>query len=570
MTSMIRWVYGCIKPFKWAYMLTIFFVVLETASGTGLIAIQKWIIDDVAINGQYDKLLPILIGYGAIILVFAAMFTLTPYYMQKNEGKLRINLSCTTLKNLYRMPMKQLNETRTGHIYQVINSEIQQLSELIAFHLPRGIQHLSNIIFIGIILGFIDVRYLVFVLGISIVYVLIGKFFVPKLGLIAKDVVEKRSDIVVTLEESVSSTREIISFGREEWEKERNYGKFLKYFNEVMRELKWSNSYQTIGEILKWVCNIALLSIGGYFVMNGASTIGLLVISYQLVSQLVTSMHDMSQFLASLVRLTTLRKRIEELSKTPQLKEGELNLATVKSINLHNINFEYIENNPVLKGVNLDIPIGKKIAFVGSSGSGKSTLGHLLMNFFEPKKGEVRINGQHIEEYSQLDLLSKIGIVFQDPYIFADTIIGNITLMEYKDDVREEVMRIADLAGLRELINKLPDGLDTKIGERGLNLSGGERQRLAIARALWMNKEVLIMDEATSALDVTTEKYVMEALKRYREGKTTIMIAHRLSTVEDSDLIIVIEDGRIVETGKHNDLMSKKSVYHKLSNTVFV
>ncbi|OAB33770.1 ABC transporter ATP-binding protein [Paenibacillus glacialis] len=568
MISTFNWIYNCIKPFKWTYLITILFVVVETGANTGLIAIQKWIIDEVAVNGRYSLLLPILLCYGAIILLFAAMFTLTPFQMKKNEGKLTKQLSCNILRQLYRTPIRKLNEARTGHYFQVINNEIPQLSRQIANDLPRGIQHLSTIIFIGTILVLMSVNYMLFVLSIGVVYSLIGKYFIPKIKRSTKEVIKRRSDFIVTIEESVSSTREIIAYNREKWEQERNSNTFKRYFVEVMKELRWSNAYQISGEILKWTCNVSLLAIGGYLIMKDSLSIGLLVISYQLVSQLVTSLHELFQFMASLTQITTLKERYDHLTELPEVREGKLSLTSITSLNFDNVNYNYQAEKSVIKGVSLDLPIGKKVAFVGTSGSGKSTMGHLLMNFFDPQQGGILINGRNMKEYNREDLSSKIGIVFQDPYIFGGTMISNITLRDHSDDVKEEVMRIAELTGLTELINKLALGLDTSIGERGMSLSGGERQRLAVARALWMNREILILDEATSALDFTTEKRLMECLKSYREGMTTIIVAHRLSTVKDADLIVVVDNGIVIEKGNHNELLMNNSTYSKLIASV--
>ncbi|MGZ4111525.1 MAG: ABC transporter ATP-binding protein, partial [Tumebacillaceae bacterium] len=210
-----------------------------------------------------------------------------------------------------------------------------------------------------------------------------------------------------------------------------------------------------------------------------------------------------------------------------------------------------------------DFPIGRKVAIVGASGSGKSTVAQLLVRLYDPMEGKVRINERSLQDYQKGDWLKRLSLVPQEPYFFPESIRTNLLLG--RENISEEQLRTAcEIAQIQELIDELPEGLDTIIGERGISLSGGQRQRLAIARAILPEPDILLLDEGTSALDVETERLVQKALDEHRRGRTTIFIAHRLSTIENADLIYVMDHGSVVEAGTHAELMQGETKYREL------
>lgn len=236
----------------------------------------------------------------------------------------------------------------------------------------------------------------------------------------------------------------------------------------------------------------------------------------------------------------------------------------VTEIRFDRVTFRYGDDQPiVLDELSLDIPVGSKVAFVGTSGGGKSIIAQLLIRFFNPKSGRIVINGAPLSDYVEDDWLERVAIVFQDPYLFPDTIRNNLLLG--REHITEEAMiEACRKMCIHEFIAALPEGYDTEIRERGLKLSGGQRQRLALARAILADPEILILDEATSALDLETERQVQSALDELRKGRTTIIIAHRLSTIQNADVIYVLENGRLAELGTHDELMQRAGVYHAL------
>jgi ATP-binding cassette subfamily B protein len=233
------------------------------------------------------------------------------------------------------------------------------------------------------------------------------------------------------------------------------------------------------------------------------------------------------------------------------------------AVEFKNVTFGYDKHKPVLKNIELNVKAGEMIGFVGRSGVGKTTMTNLICRFYTADEGSVEIDGVDIKKIKLDDLRSQIGMVLQDQFLFNGTIAENIAYAK-PDATPEEIMQAAKIANAHDFIVKFPEGYDTNVGERGQRLSGGERQRVSIARAIMHNPKILILDEATSSVDTETEKAVQEALARLIKGRTTFAIAHRLSTLRNSDRLVVLEDGKIVEMGTHDELMEKKGTYQKL------
>lgn len=312
-----------------------------------------------------------------------------------------------------------------------------------------------------------------------------------------------------------------------------------------------------------------LLWFGGNMVFNGEIAGSAFLAYFAIFSQVIPPFKQLSQAFPMVQRGAAGMDRYEEILNTDIKiieKANPVSISELKSgISYKNISFAY-KTEKVLDGVSFELPRNKKVALVGSSGSGKSTLADLLPRFYDVAVGAIEIDGRDIREYKIDDLRSLMGIVTQEAILFNDSISNNI-LFGQTGHTMQEIEEAAKLANAYEFIMATEHGFDTVIGERGSKLSGGQRQRLAIARALLRNPPILILDEATSALDNESEKLVQQALDRLRQGRTTLVIAHRLSTIQDADEIIVMDKGRIVERGHHQELLSKQGYYYKLHNT---
>jgi len=324
----------------------------------------------------------------------------------------------------------------------------------------------------------------------------------------------------------------------------------------------------SIGLFLQQLYTLLILWIGAIEVMDARLTVGALIAFQMIAGQLIAPVMRMVDSWQELQQARVSMSRLGDLMESDQEPDWNPNRTTLPDIRgqieLSDVTFSYSDDSrSIIKDMNLVIPAGLTVGIVGSSGSGKSTLTKLIQRLYLPQQGRILIDGIDIAQTEPAWLRRQIGTVLQDSLLFAGTIEENIRAA-LPNASHEEVERAAQLAGAHEFIEQMPHGYDTYVGERGSSLSGGQRQRIAIARAILTNPKILIFDEATSALDIETEKQVMQNIRQLARGRTTLLIAHRLSTVKDADAIIVMDHGRIVEAGRHEELLQNRSVYYRL------
>lgn len=559
------WILELLKKHKWLLLLALGLVGIQSALGVLITGFQKYIIDDIFILGEYDKLVPLLLLFGAAVLGYSLLFTIAPYMSKKNESKIFESLNESLMSALQRLPMSKIQGERTAQYVQLFTSDIKKASTLLGVELFTGFQLLTTIVILSVVIGIMNPLLLVFVFVISAAYVLVGRYYLPKLRVASGEVQENRTNLTVMMEEGISSTREVIAFNRLSWERKQYQQLYERFFSKAMKEERLYNRKVGFTSPLKWGVKLAVFSYGGYLLMQGDITVGMFVVLYQFSDLLIDEINLFSNFLATTSINMAYLDRIKRIHDEPKIKEGTESLSgPIDNVHFENVTFAYSEaSNNVLSQLTLDLPMNKKIAFVGPSGGGKSTISQLLIRFFEPTHGAIYVNHQLLDAVKREEWSSRVSIVFQDPYLLPDTIRNNITLgREYVSE--EQVRKMCEMARIDTVIEQLSDGYETIIGERGVTLSGGQRQRLAIARALLDNPEILIFDEATSSLDMETERVVQQGIDEYRNGKTTIVIAHRLSTIQNADLIYVLDKGRIASFGTHEELLEKCNVYYEL------
>jgi len=327
----------------------------------------------------------------------------------------------------------------------------------------------------------------------------------------------------------------------------------------------------TVCDMLSLFTYLATIGSGIMFVQNGTVTIGEFVAFYSYVGMMLGPVSTLSGMSVTFAQGLVGASRVVKLLNTiPEIKECENPLHPSKLtgfIEFKHVSFCYSKDKPpVIKDFSLTVTPGQKVALVGPSGSGKSTLSNLLLRFYDVNSGVIKVDNLDIRRLSLDSYRSHIGVVLQEPFLFSGTVRDNISYAK-PEATEEEIEEAARMANVEEFITQLPDGYDTMIGENGASLSGGQKQRLAIARAILKNPSILILDEATSALDTVSEYLVQEALDRLMEGKTTIIIAHRLSTVRNADTIVVLDSGKIVQQGTHDELMAQPGIYRELYQT---
>lgn len=368
------------------------------------------------------------------------------------------------------------------------------------------------------------------------------------------------------LHDIIKGIRVVKSFGNEEQEIEK-FSKVSKQLADVSaaNEKYWAITFPLVGNFMA-LGEFLVLLIGGKMVIDGELTLGELTRFNLYLGFLYTPLRWMSAFPRRIADCaTSLVKIYEILDEVPQVAQRECirTFNAEGNIKFEGVTFGYKSYEPVLKNISFTVNSGEMIGLVGHSGAGKSTVINLCMRLYDPSLGKITIGGIDIKDMSPHELRNSIGVVFQETYLFSGTIFENIAYAR-PDASRDEIIGAAKAANAHEFITKLPDGYNTVIGENGHTLSGGERQRISIARAVLKNPKILILDEATSSLDPETELKIQEALARLTEGRTTIAIAHRLSTLKNANRLIVIEKGKIAEVGSHNQLIAQGGIYAKL------
>lgn len=410
-------------------------------------------------------------------------------------------------------------------------------------------------------------------LGVLILLVIPMKIARKKVMKIMSKNVEAQTKINTTYVETYSGIKIIKSFNliKTIYEKfHREAEDIFKFSMKMTRDTNWLSPAMH----LVTACGVAgVLYYGMYLITTGVITSGTFVAFLAALIMLYTPIKSIGNNYVGLQTALLALERIYVILDTPSFEandgEGKKELKAIsKEIKFNHVNFSYDGQRMILKDVNLSVPVGKKVALVGNSGGGKSTVCSLIPRLYELDSGNITIDGTDITEFTLSSLRDKISMVFQDNFLFDGTVRQNL-MYGKADATDEEINRAIKSAYLDEFVQKLPNGIDTVIGERGLLLSGGQKQRLAIARAILKNAPIVILDEATSALDNKSEKVVQRALDKLMEGRTTIVIAHRLSTVMDADKILVINDGQVVEEGTHNDLLEKNGSYAVLYRSQF-
>jgi subfamily B ATP-binding cassette protein MsbA len=384
---------------------------------------------------------------------------------------------------------------------------------------------------------------------------------------------ERMADLTVQLQESLAGIRVINSFGTQETELQRFKKAVRAHYDAVMRQLKVAAAASPTTEFIATLGVAMLFVLAGVMVLDGTLTGGKFIALAALVGNIYPQIKATNGVNVavqnSMAAATRVFGLLDEPLKVEDPAEPKELKTFSKELRFENVSFEYLADHPVLKNINLTVKAGTTVALVGPSGGGKTTLVDLVPRFADPVSGRITIDGIDLRDLRQNDLRVHIGVVTQETFLFNDTIANNIRYGRpgASDD---EVFAAAKAANAHEFILKQPQGYETRIGDRGARLSGGQRQRLSIARAVLRNPPLLILDEATSALDTQSERAVQSALEHLMQARTSLVIAHRLSTVQHADHIVVLEHGEIVEQGKHTELLQKGGLYAKLCELQFV
>ncbi len=559
--------YQFIKPYRSLLAVCIIFHMGCTGLGLLMPWVLKVIIDK-ALGGSDLSLLFVLLG-GVILLYWirAFLFYTSNYFTNYPVLRMLFDLRLKLFKHIQTLSLRFYHEYRTGKLISNILTDVSVLQGMVSTVIVGLASNVFQLVFVSTALVILNPKLsLICVVMLPLIYLIYSKF---RKSLRERSLVlrEHMSEISANLAEVINGIKVVKSFGRERSEN-RNFMEMLKPTFDMSLKLSMRNiSLQIVMDQLNMYSSVALLGIGGYMVTKGSLTIGELVAFYSYkqiffasVAQLTNFAPAISEGAVSAERLSVLMAAVPDIVE----KEDPVHMDRAKGyVGFENVNFGYSAERPVLKDFNLSIEPGMKVALVGPSGSGKSTVASLLMRFFDVGSGKVTLDGVDIRDLDKDSLYRNMGIVLQESFLFSGNIADNIRYgrPEVSD---EEMISAAKTANAYDFIMDLPNGFKTEIGENGVSLSGGQKQRIAIARTVLHNPSVLILDEATSALDTVSETVVQQALDRLMAGRTTVIIAHRLSTVRNADQIVVLKDGHLVQQGKHEELLLQDGIYREL------
>jgi lipid A export ATP-binding/permease protein msbA len=561
------------KRYSIPIFLNILLAMISSAVSSAPLALIKRLFDKGIIESNEKD---ILYAAGSMILL-AVVGAVLVYWNTVFSALISASIYKNIVDDIYikiqTLDMEYFSSAKIGELMTKVITDPNNINSVIKETFNMIPEVFKVVICFGLALS-IDWKLTLGILIVAPVLITIVKKYSKKLKRSGKKRQEAMGLINSKLQESLSGIRVIKAFAMEKEEIRDFRIKNTKLKRIAIQTAKYNARSSAVSEALNYIMIAGLLLAGGYRVLRGhdftpgafITIMGAISSMYTPIRRAITRFNEISVDIPSVGRV------FEILEEEPKIIDNENKILFQyfsDNITFENVDFKYKDSDEkILKNINFTVKKGETMAFVGNSGGGKSTLVNLIPRFFDVSNGAIKIDGVNIKDYDVKSLRKNIGIVPQETFLFSGTILQNIKYGK-RDATFEEIKEAAKKANAHEFIKKLEDGYNTEIGERGVKLSGGQKQRIAIARAILENPQILILDEATSALDNESEKLVQDALEKLMENKTTFVIAHRLTTIENSDKIVVLQQGEIKETGTHAELLEKNGLYKSLYNKNF-
>ena len=568
--SALRIFLSYFKPHRGLFILDMICALMIALIDLAFPYISRWCMYELLPQSAYRTF---FVAMGAVGIAFAVRAVLTyiiGYYGHTFGILVEADIRRDLFEHMQELDFGYYDRNRTGALMSRLTSELFEITEL-AHHGPEDI-FISGVTIVGALAIMFTIQWRLALVIAAILPVFFAVVWMCRRSMseASKQVKQKTAVINAGIESGISGIRTAKAFANEQEELEK-FNDSNNVYKTSKREFhKAMGRFNAVMEFFLCILSAAVITVGGFLIMRGQmNTVDLITFSLY-IATFVNPVRRLSNFSELLANGTAGFGRFLELMRTePQMKDAPdaAELRDVKGqVDVDHVSFAYEGDLAVLHDVDLHVGAGETLAVVGPSGGGKSTLCQLIPRFYDVTEGSIRIDGQDVRHVTQRSLRQQVGVVQQDVFLFADSILNNIRCGK-PYATAEEVVRAAKLAEIYDDIAAMPDGFDTYVGERGTLLSGGQKQRISIARIFLKNPPVLILDEATSALDSVTEAKLQETFEKLSQGRTTIIIAHRLSTVRNADRIAVIENGRVAELGSHHELMEKNGAYAQLVRT---
>ncbi|MDF2926058.1 MAG: transporter ATP-binding protein [Paenibacillaceae bacterium] len=563
-------VFKQLKQFYWKDRRFLYgsLLCLMTATALGLVYpnLLRYLIDEVITKGQYDKV-PALSLFVVAVVATKGCFQFGSGFMGGRLGnRIAYNLRESLYEKLQYLSFQYYDKARTGDLMSRLTQDLEAIRQFIAFGFPQIVNVVMMVVFGSAMMLSMNWKLTLVTLITMPFLVVTAVKFEGKIHPAFRSIRKSMGSVTTAAQENITGVRTVKSFAREPHE--------LNKFSKISEEYKDNNihaaklwaTYFPVMELFASLCVMILIGVGGFMVINGEMKIGELVAFSSLIWYIIGPLWGIGFHINNYTQSKTSGERVLEiLNQYIHVKDKDKAVALspdqIKGhIHFDHVSFHYPDKEPALTDFNLDAPAGSVIGLLGATGSGKSTVIQLLMRAYNVKQGKITLDGRNIDDVKLASLRGQIAVVFQETFLFSASIRNNIAYGN-RDIPMADIIRAAKLAQAHEFIMELPLGYDTVVGERGLGLSGGQKQRIAIARAFIKDPKILVLDDATSAVDMETEHEIQAGFKELMAGRTTFIIAHRISSLRQADEIIVLDKGRTIQRGTHEELLKQPGHY---------
>jgi ABC-type multidrug transport system fused ATPase/permease subunit len=558
---------GFLKPYRWSLAISIVLAVGSQAASIGLVLVTGSVIDRAIIPERRDELwtliwIAVALGVAKALLMVGRRF-ISGWQALGVEFDMRNALYA----HLVRMSFGFYDRHQTGQLMSRATVDLQAVRFFLGYGLIFFFQHILTIVGVTAVMFYLEWRLALISLAVTPLIVALAYRYSHVSHPILRDVQQKMADVATVAEENIVGVHVVKAFAQEDAEQRKFAARSEAVFDRSVEANRQRALYVPLLAFVPLIAQAAVLLVGGWMVVRNTISIGDFFRFNIFVTMLIMPLRMLGMWIGQAQRATASGERIFQVLDEPEEVADEPGAVELPPgpgrIRFEAVSFGYDPERPVLRDIDLEIEPGRTVALIGHTGAGKTTLAALVPRFYDVTAGRVTIDGHDVRAITRASLRSEVGVVAQDPFLFSASVRENIAFgVPWAEDA--DVERAARLAQAREFIERLPEGYDTVIGERGITLSGGQRQRIAIARALIVDPRVLILDDATASVDATTEALIRAGLREAMEGRTTLIIAHRLSTIALADELVVLDEGGIAARGTHDELLATSAVYREI------